>query len=78
MSVVGEIKGAPIMATATHTRKRHPNPFSIADRYNAWYSGVKSRARKRYTRFVRRFQFWSTVSFWFIVIYYAGSKGLIF
>lgn len=65
------------MATMSGTRKRTPSPFSIGDRITAWYSGIKSRARKRYTRFVRRFQFWSTVAFWIIVIYYAGSKGWI-
>lgn len=60
------------------TAKRTPSPFSIGDRISAWWSGLKSRTRKRYDQFVKRFQFWSTVAFWFIVIYYAGSKGLIF
>lgn len=66
------------MVASTGTARSAPSPFNLWDRVTAWWSGVKSRARRRYRRAVQKFQFWSAVAFWFVVIYYAGMKGWIF
>ena len=60
------------------TAKRVPSPFSIRDQITERYMAFKKRTHKRYVRFVRQFQVYSTVAFWVVVAYYAGSKGWIF
>ena len=66
------------MVAASTTTKRVKSPFSIRERFTAWWVGLKSRTHRRYRNLVKTFQFWSTVGFWMIMLYYAGTKGWAF